>query len=83
MQNIELRNVLDYLEKYPKVKTLLFTGGNSKNGLEYFFRKHLKEYDVSLVNISNTVPRLHHFIHPITKNNIKTVSLISTFWRCE
>jgi hypothetical protein len=28
------------------------------------------------VNISNTVPRLHQFIHPITKNNIKTVSLI-------
>jgi G:T/U-mismatch repair DNA glycosylase len=77
MQNIELRNVLDYLEKYPKVKTLLFTGGNSKNGPEYFFRKHLKEYDVSLVNISNTVPRLHQFIHPITKNNIKTVSLIA------
>ena len=77
MQNIELRNVLDYLEKYPKVKILLFTGGNSKNGPEYFFRKHLKEYDVLLENISNTVPRIHRFIHPITKNKIKTFSLIA------
>tara|TARA_R110002074_G_scaffold57077_2_gene140379 strand:- start:7202 stop:7870 length:669 start_codon:yes stop_codon:yes gene_type:complete len=77
MQNIALRNILDYLVKYPKVKTLLFTGGNSKNGPEYFFRKHLKEYDVSLLNISNTVPRIHQFIHPTSKNNIKTVSLIA------
>lgn len=77
MQNTKLRNVLDYLEKYPKVKTLLFTGGNSKNGPEYFFRKHLIEHDVLLENISNTVPRIHQFIHPITKNKIKTVSLIA------
>jgi hypoxanthine-DNA glycosylase len=77
MQNIALRNVLDYLVNFPKVKTLLFTGGNSKNGPEYFFRKHLKEYNVSLVNISNTVPRIHQFMHPITKKKIKTVSLIA------
>jgi G:T/U-mismatch repair DNA glycosylase len=77
MQNIALRNVLDYLEKYPKVKTLLFTGGNGKNGPEYFFRKHLKEYGVSLVNISNSLPRIHQFIHPITKNTLETVSLIA------
>ncbi len=77
MQNIALRNVLDYLEKYSKVKIVLFTGGNSKNGPEYIFRKHLKEHNVSMVNISNTVPRIHQFIHPTTKNNIKTVSLIA------
>ena len=77
MQNIKLRNVLYYLEMYPKVTTLLFTGGNSTNGPEYFFRKHIKEYNVSLQNISNTVPRIHQFIHPFTKNKIKTVSLIA------
>lgn len=77
MQNIKLRNVLYYLEMYPKVKTLLFTGGNSTNGPEYFFRKHIKEYNVSLQNISNTVPRIHQFIHPFTKHEIKTVSLIA------
>ena len=38
MQNIVLRNLIGYLKKYPKVDTLLFTGGNSKNGPEYFFR---------------------------------------------
>lgn len=36
MQNIALRNVLGYLEEYQKIHTLLFTGGNSKNGPEYF-----------------------------------------------
>ncbi|MEP2278399.1 uracil-DNA glycosylase family protein [Maribacter sp.] len=77
MQNIKLRNILGYLEKYPKVTTLLFTGGNSKNGPEYFFRKLVKEHGVSLFPISTNVPRVHEFIHPITKAIIRTVSLIA------
>ncbi|MEL6919149.1 MAG: hypothetical protein AAFO99_15640, partial [Bacteroidota bacterium] len=36
MQNIKLRDMIGYLEKYPKVHTLLFTGGNSKNGPEFY-----------------------------------------------
>ena len=77
MQNVVLRNVLCYLEKYPNVNTLLFTGGNSKNGPEYFFRKHLKENSVTLKNVSNVVPRIHEFTHPSTDKIIKTVSLIA------
>lgn len=77
MQNIKLRNVLGYLEKYPKVRQLLFTGGNSKNGPEYFFRKHLKTNNVSLVKISDAIPRIHEFIHPITNVKVTTVSLIA------
>lgn len=75
MMNIQLRNVLGYLEHYTKVDTLLFTGGNSKNGPEYFFRQHLKENGVSLKVISDTVPRIHEFEHPTTGLNIQTVSL--------
>lgn len=75
MQEIQLRNVLRYLEQFPKVKTLLFTGGNSKNGPEYFFRKQLKDNSLGLDVISNTVPRIHSFTHPNTKINITTVSL--------
>ncbi len=75
MQNIQLRNVLEYLERYTNVDTLLFTGGNSKNGPEYFFRKHLKENKVAFKIVSNVVPRIHAFVHPKTGVNIKTVSL--------
>jgi len=75
MQDIELRNVIGFLQKYPKVNTLLFTGGNSKNGPEYFFRRHLKEYNISLSVISSQVPRIHQFELPKTKRVIKTVSL--------
>ena len=75
MQNITLRNILGYLEECPKVDTLLFTGGNSKNGPEYFFRKHLKANDVVLKVVSNITPRIHEFTHPNTKKIIKTVSL--------
>ncbi len=75
MQNVQLRNLLDYLKKYPSVHTLLFTGGNSKNGPEYFFRRHLREYGLALDVVSDVVPRIHQFKHPFTKRGIKTVSL--------
>lgn len=77
MQNIKLRNVVNYIKECPNVDTLLFTGGNSKNGPEYFFRKHLKEHKLQLKVISNIVPRIHEFElgeGKITRK-IKTVSL--------
>jgi len=78
MQNIKLRNLISYLQEYPNVETLLFTGGNSKNGPEYFFRQHLKQYQIKLEVISDQVPRIHQFILPSEKKSqriIKTVSL--------
>ncbi len=86
MQNIKLRNIVSYLHEYKKVDTLLFTGGNSKNGPEYFFRKHLKEHGLKLNVVSDIVPRIHEFQLPVslsaveepkrTKSRvIKTVSL--------
>ncbi|WP_281989507.1 uracil-DNA glycosylase family protein [Aquimarina aggregata] len=73
MQNIKLRDMIGYLQQYPKIDTLIFTGGNSKNGPEYFFRKHLKSYDKKLEVVSNDVPRIHKF--HIEDRIIKTVSL--------
>ena len=75
MKNIKLRNVIDYIEKYPNIKTLLFTGGNSKNGPEYFFRKHIKDYNIKLELVSKEVPRIHQFA--LDNRVIKTVSLTS------
>ena len=75
MQNILLRDLIGYLRKYPTINTLLFTGGNSKNGPEYFFRKHLKDFDLKLELVSNEVPRIHQF--KLNNNTIKTVSLTS------
>ncbi len=71
MQNIQLRNLIGYLKQFPKIHTLLFTGGNSKNGPEYFFRKHIKEYNLKLELISNEIPRVHQFVIPsITKESL-------------
>ena len=67
MQNIKLRNLIGYLQEYKNVDTLLFTGGNSKNGPEYFFRKHLKENQLQLKVVSDIVPRIHQFELPIHK----------------
>ena len=73
MQNIELRNLVGYLQQYPRIDTLIFTGGNSKNGPEYFFRRHLKEYNLKLKVISDEVPRIHQFT--LDNRIVKTVSL--------
>ena len=88
MQNIQLRNLIGYLQEFPNIDTLLFTGGNSKNGPEYFFRKHIKHYGITLKLVSNDIPRIHQFKLPViaTKGNkslnheriIKTVSLTSS-----
>ncbi|GAA4936564.1 hypothetical protein GCM10023314_06140 [Algibacter agarivorans] len=92
MKNIKLRDVIGYLEQYPNIDTLLFTGGNSKNGPEYFFRRHLKTYNLKLELVSNEVPRIHKFELPVrlitstapstssigaSNKIIKTVSLTS------
>jgi G:T/U-mismatch repair DNA glycosylase len=84
MKNIKLRDVIGYLNEYPNIKTLLFTGGNSKNGPEYFFRRHLKDYNLKLELVHNEVPRIHEFGLPVrlttgetSNRKIKTVSLTS------
>ena len=82
MKNIKLRDVIGYLKKYPNIDTLLFTGGKSKNGPEYFFRKHIKEYNIKLGLVSNVVPRIHEFTlchseRSEESRTIKTVSLTS------
>jgi G:T/U-mismatch repair DNA glycosylase len=61
MQNIKLRNIIGYLKVYPSIETILFTGGNSKNGPEYFFRRHIRDYGLKLELVNNEVPRIHQF----------------------
>jgi G:T/U-mismatch repair DNA glycosylase len=75
MKEVELRDLIGVLRKNPFIKTLLFTGGNSKNGPEYFFRRHLREGDeeIKLKAISNEVPRIHQFL--LDGRLINTVSL--------
>ncbi|WP_028377611.1 uracil-DNA glycosylase family protein [Leeuwenhoekiella sp. MAR_2009_132] len=73
MQAVELRDLIGYLHEFSQINTLLFTGGNSKNGPEYFFRRQAKEYGIKLDVISATVPRIHKF--KIENRSIKTVSL--------
>lgn len=75
MTNIKLRDIIGYLKQFPSIDTLLFTGGNSKNGPEYFFRQHIRNYKISLKMISNQVPRIHEF--HLGHRIIKTVSLTS------
>ncbi|MBN4047281.1 uracil-DNA glycosylase family protein [bacterium AH-315-P13] len=85
MKNVQLRDIIGYLKQFPKIETLLFTGGNSKNGPEYFFRRHLRDYNLKLEIVSNEVPRIHQFkmpCHPELdsgshQRTIKTVSLTS------
>ncbi|WP_299129905.1 uracil-DNA glycosylase family protein [uncultured Winogradskyella sp.] len=84
MKNIKLRDIIGYIKKYPNIETILFIGGNSKNGPEYFFRKHLKDYNLKLELVNNEVPRIHQFklCHPElvseSQRTIKTVSLTSS-----
>lgn len=61
MKTPVLRDIAGKLPELPNVRALLFTGGNSKNGPEYFFRKHARQKGISLEMVSNEVPRIHRF----------------------
>src|SRR5690554_5168962 len=70
----KLRDMIPILKEYTSVDTLLFTGGNSKNGPEFFFRKHIKDYpEIQLERQNETVPKIHTF--ELEQRIIKTVSL--------
>lgn len=73
MQQVELRDLISILKKHTQINTLLFTGGNSKNGPEYFFRRQAKENGIKLQVISAEVPRIYSF--EIAGRIVKTVSL--------
>ncbi len=78
MQNIKLRDVVGYLKQYPSIETILFTGGNSKNGPEYFFRKHLKDYNLKLELVNNEVPRVHQFPLAVTSSAVEMPMKLKT-----
>lgn len=75
MSDVELRDILNYIRVYENIDTIIFTGGNSKNGPEYFLRKILKAEDIKFTQISNEIPKVHEFI--FEKRIIKTISLTS------
>jgi hypothetical protein len=73
MKNAKLRDMIGILKKHPQINTLLFTGGNSKNGPEYFFRKHIRKKPVKLELVDENIPRIHQF--ELDGRIVKTVSL--------
>lgn len=74
IQTPELRPIISILRENKTIEMLLFTGGNSKNGPEYFFRKHLKNYpEIKLELVSKDTPKEHQF--SLDGRTIKTVSL--------
>ena len=75
MKEVIFRDILGILSSYPKVHTLLFTGGNSKNGPEYFMRKVLKTQGIKMQSISKEVPRQYRFQLGSSDRIIHTVSL--------
>ena len=64
MKNVILRDLVGVLYDYPTVQSLIFTGGSSKNGPEYFFRRHLKDHGLQLQRVSDDIPRIHELDLP-------------------
>jgi G:T/U-mismatch repair DNA glycosylase len=75
MEDVELRDLLGQVHQHSSITTLVFVGGNSRNGPEYFFRKQLKEAGNSLQCLHAVTPRRHSFM--VEQRRIETISLIS------
>lgn len=82
LKEVQLRDLIGYLRQFESVDTLLFTGGNSRNGPEYFFRKQLREQGGQMRRVNSDSPRIHEFELPGQGRSgdpriIRTVSLIA------
>lgn len=75
MKDVVLRDILNYLKEYKSIDTIFFTGKNSKNSPEYFFRQILKNKKIKYEKIENDFLRVHKFI--FENRAIFTISLIS------
>lgn len=75
MEQIELRDLVGILQSHLTLGTLIFTGGNSKNGPEHLFRRQLSEHGLALEVVDREIPRRHH-LH-LAGRTIETVTLTS------
>ncbi len=75
MRDIHLRDIIAQIDLHPKLHTLLFTGGNSKNGPEYLFRRQLQSHGLHLRPIGHVRPRQHEFSY--AGREITAISLTS------
>ena len=75
MEQIELRDLVGVLHKHPSLRTVIFTGGHSKNGPEYLFRRHLAEHDLVLALVDPEIPRRHRL--QLLSRMVETVTLTS------
>jgi G:T/U-mismatch repair DNA glycosylase len=75
MRDIRTRDIMAQITLCPTIDTLIFTGGNSKNGPEYLFRRQLQSYRMQLRIIDPDPPRMHRFAY--CGREITTISLIS------
>lgn len=75
MEGIVLRDVVGVLQSYPILRTVIFTGGSSKNGPEYLFRRQLAEHGLALALVDPEIPRRHRL--QLVGRTIETVTLTS------
>ncbi len=75
MQDIVLRDLVATLRRHHSIAMVLFTGGNSKNGPEYLFRRQLAAHKLVLEPLDGGPPRRHR-LH-LDGREVVTVSLIS------
>ena len=77
MTNVVLRDLVGVLQKNEYITTLLFTGGNTKNGPEYFFRRQLKALGLQLIVMDEEVPKMHQLRLPMLNGTTRMVTTIS------
>lgn len=75
MQEITMRDLIEQIHLHPTIETLIFTGGNSKNGPEYLFRRQLRRHGLHLHCVTRETPRQHRFSY--AGKVITTISLTS------
>ncbi|MDK9706098.1 MAG: hypothetical protein OEL83_03520 [Desulforhopalus sp.] len=75
MEDIVLRDLLGRLHHHPALNALIFTGGNTRNGPEYLFRRQLRTQGLRLAGANADSPRRQYF--HLGERTVHTLSLVS------
>lgn len=75
MLNIETRDILGVLERFPNITKMFLMGGKSKNGPEYLLKRLVKQEQLSLIPIRESPVREHALM--VDERKVHVFTLIS------
>ncbi|HFU76242.1 MAG TPA: uracil-DNA glycosylase family protein [Arcobacter sp.] len=75
MKEVKTRDILGYIKNYKSIETIILTGSSSTNSPLYFLKKVLKQNNISIELLKESIPK--EYLFQYDNRNIIVVALTS------